>query len=344
MIHFDVIKKLNCYIRTHQRIAFLKRMHYGHAMMIVIPLPALAAGIVAALFYHAKAQGWIYGVTAPFIPLFIVALSAIRYGRHGATTAGMATAVGLLCLWPSTLALTHIAAHIIPVTLFFRSMMLVMVHTHSKRMVWLPLGYAVTLACVYGALLYLALGMTNGALPLVVGQQLPPDAIVVMENAQKDMPQATMNDEQLTEIMVAAGWCADMIMLVFAARLAHYMIGCFGKAQRPSVQFTPYAPSHAVFFLLVMVGWLGLETTGTLAHAARIAGMILFVPYACAGVAMVHDTIRRAYPYRSVWLLMGMYAVCIIIPIVGAAYITMITLVGLYGYARASMVRLLRSQ
>lgn len=308
-------------------------------MMIVIPIPALGAGLLAALLYHAEAQGWIYGITVPFLPILVFALATMRYSHHGAISAGVMASIALLFLWSPMQALAHCTAQIIPAIIFFRSLMMVAIDPERKLLHWTPLGYALTLACMYTALFYLALGMSEHAFPFMLKQSYLSDIPLLIEQIQKEFPEYKFPKETLQEILISSLWCHYVLMLILAAGLAHQIIQCFSASPRPSVHLTPYVPAHPIFILLLLVWFLGAEMTGSLAHAARIAGIILLIPYTCSGIAALHNAIKRFHLPRTNLIFFAVYASCIIIPVIGSTLLATSTLYGLYSYARIALMR-----
>ncbi len=263
-------------------------------MMIVIPIPAIGAGLLAAALVYAVAQGWLFGVTAPMLPLFTLALAGMVYGRPGITVASVAASLALLVLLPVYDALLMAMTQIIPLMLFIRQIMVVTRHASASPFVWTSTGDAMAIIALYGALFYALIIATGSGLYHHVSERmaaqmgevfatLEPEVAVALESAVTQMP----------HVILAMEYWFIAILLVLLTLLAQMVAETLSMGRRPSLRLSDDSPPNLVLGALGLAGILGFTGVEALVHAGHAAGLILLLPYFFSGLGMAHRTIRR---------------------------------------------------
>ncbi len=260
-------------------------------MMIVIPLPALAAGFLSAILYYCLGQGWITGVTAPYLPVMPLILAGTCYGRSGVMTACGLCAALLLILLPLYDALLTTLMQLVPVTIFVRGLMIVSFEPGDPpRLKWTSVGQAMSMLSMYCAMFFaFIIGTDNTAYHNAreamiqsvetVFSQMDPEMAVLMETIVKQIPHILM----VMEIWV---WCIGIYAVTLFAQMVAESLG---MRRRPDIRIQRFTPANLVLGLLAISGMAGFATKPEIMHAGQAAGMMLLFPYFFSGLGYVHD-------------------------------------------------------
>lgn len=313
--------------------AISPNLPYGAFMTLVIPIPAIAGGALAALLYALMARGWIVGITAPLIPLFILSLCGMVYGRAGVQCAAAVMAALVLVLLPFSQALMLIASQIVPVVLAIRMLMTALLvqsahdqENYTAHVHFAPLNAAIMVLTLYGALYYGAMMATDNAMYhqlVAVLQQEGKAGLAQMDPEIKLTAEAFI--DQLPHILIAMEYCLWCGLLLTVMLGAHYVADTFGIQRRPTPRL--YAASPPNILLMLLGGSAALSFVGydPLVHASQAASMILLLPYFFFGIGLLHRYVR-SLRHSGLWF--GVFYVLV------ALTLWPLLLVTLYGLLR----------
>lgn len=275
-------------------------------MTIIIPLPAIIGGLLSGTLYYLVSQQYIVGITAPFLPLFIIALCGMAYGRAGVMVAAAATAPLLLLLLEISDALLILATQIVPTVIMIRALMIALVRHDPPTFIWASLGTGVIATSFYGAIYYIAMIATDNSLyrHVITTMQtqvkagfgeLEPELAVKMEGLVTEVP----------HIIVALefwGWTICMVGLVL---FAQYVLETFRMQRRPMPHLRSYMPPNMLLIALGIAGSASFLSYQPLVHAGQTASIILLLPYFFSGLSVIHAKARATK--HGTALLFGFY-------------------------------------
>jgi hypothetical protein len=281
-------------------------------MTIIIPLPSILAGLLAGALYTALHHGWIVGVTAPFLPIFVLALSGMRYGRAGISVACLATLPTILMTLPFNDAAFIIVGQLMPMTLFIRTLMVAVWIREPPILLWSSIGIAVAALSAYGAALFAMLVVMNDGLysHLTASMQtaitasfttMEPEMAAMMEGLVKKIP----------HILLAIDFWIWSVMLYVVVMLANGLVHSMGYGRRPPLRLTLHSPPNWILGALVVALLLSVIAPAPLMQGAQAACVILLLPYFFSGLSYAHMRLR-SLPRSNAWMV-GFYLLFIVL-------------------------------
>jgi hypothetical protein len=271
-------------------------------MTIIIPLPAILAGIVAGFLYHALSEGWIIGVTAPFLPLFVLAMAGMTFGRSGMTVATMVAIPLILLSLPFYEALLTITTQLIPLALFVRSLMVAVLNPDPPSLTWAPVGNAVAILCLYGALLYAFIIGTQSGLYSYISETMLADIKKGFTTLDPNMAAALEGMvSKIPHLLLAIEFWIWSLMMFGIVVLAHMVADTMGYSRRPSLKLAAHTPPDMVLAIFGLACVLGAIGTESLMHAGQAASIILLIPYFFSGLGCINARLRQL-PNPTLWI------------------------------------------
>lgn len=272
-------------------------------MMIVIPIPALAAGVLASVLYYALLNQVIVGLTAPFLPLFCLALAGMAYGRAGITVASLSCIPLMLIFLDGYQALLLITTQIIPVTIFIRQSMVATVDTDAGEIRWLSATDAMTMVSVYVAVFYATIIGTDSGLYRQIKEDMKQNiqqGLGSIDNADVAAQVETLINE-LPHAMMAMEYWFLAITLLLLGLAAQWGLETFGRSRRPRLHLASSPPPDFVLAGLAVAGALNFTQMPPLIKAGQAAGIVLLFPYFLTGLGSIHHWLRQ-YQNTPLWL------------------------------------------
>ena len=263
-------------------------------MTIIIPIHAVMTGLLAGALFSMSVLGVITGITAPLIPVFLLVLMGMIYGRAGIHTAALAALPSLFFTAPLPEALLIVATYIIPSVLMVRTLMMaLLINKKPPVMIWSSLGSAILAASLYGAFYYGAMIATDNALYQQVIQQMQTQFNMADIELEPDMVHIarTMIDTY-PHIILAMEYWVMMMGITAALFFAHFVADTLGMQRRPELQLKPFAPPLLLPFVIAIGSACSLLPYSTFAAAAQTATLIALLPYFFSGLASIHATLR----------------------------------------------------
>jgi hypothetical protein len=263
-------------------------------MTIIIPIYAALAGFLAGCTFSMLANEVIVGVTAPFIPLFMLAGAGMVYGRAGIHVAAVAALPPLFLFSPLHEALLLTATHIIPCVLMIRTLMMaLLVGSTPPMMIWSSLGAAILAASLYGALFYAAMIGSDNAMYQQLVMKMQEEFNSVSASLEPDMSQ--MGKTILStypHVIFAFEYWVLILGMTLVTVFAQMVAVTFGMQRRPELVLKPFAPP------LLLPAIIAVAIVGACLPYARIAAashtiiIIAMLPYFFSGLAVIHAKLR----------------------------------------------------
>lgn len=272
-------------------------------MTIIIPIPAILGGMLASILYYMVSHGWLVGMTAPFLPLFVIALSGMIYGRAGATVSALATIPFLLMLLSVSEALLIIATQIVPLVLCIRALMMALVRPDPPALVWAPLGAGILAMAFYSAFYHVMMIATDNALYRYVVERMRDEATQHFSELEPEI--AVMVKKFLTEmphLIIASEFWLWGITVVGVILLAQFVAETFGMQRRPTPVLTPHSPPDYVLALVGLSAATSFLDYQPLVHGGQAASLILLLPYFFSGLSVIHTKLR-SFKNGGAWLM-----------------------------------------
>ncbi len=265
-------------------------------MTIVIPVHAIMAGLLAGGLFGMVTLGIITGVTAPLIPVFLLVLAGMMYGRAGIHTAAVSALPSLFLTAPLPEALLVCATHIIPCVLMVRTLMMALVLDKDPPIIlWSSLGSAVLAASLYGALYYTAMIATDNAMHQQVVAQMQAQfdtAMIELEPEMAKMAETILN--QYAHVILALEYWVVIMGITAALFFAHFVAETYGLQRRPELQLKPFAPPALLPMLIAVGSACSFLPYASVAAAAQTATIIMLLPYFFSGLASIHARLRAS--------------------------------------------------
>lgn len=280
-------------------------------MTIIIPIIAILCGMAASILYVLVTNGWIYGVTAPFLPLFLIAGAGMVYGRAGVSVASAVTAFLLLFLIDFQHALLITVTQLVPITLCIRALMMAVIRPHASEpshglIMWAPLSAGVLAMACYAAFYLMVLIATDNSLYHTLTRAITLQA--QQFNALEPAEMAAQAQHIITSyphMVLALEFWAWSAMCIAVILLAHYVVDSFGLAKRPQPSLGVHSPPTLLLGAIAGCAALTLVDIPAIMHGAQAAVLVLLLPYFIFGLGYIHRTLRRL-KHGQMWLV-GFY-------------------------------------
>ena len=257
----------------------------------------LAAGALSAALYLSLSHlGLMAMVLAYFssLPLLVIGLG------HGASTATLAVAVGLLLVGAVDgmfAASAYMLVNGLPSGLIARQALLS--RATGEAVEWYPLGHVLVwlsaLACAYVVVAFTIFidseGGLIGEIEAILRMAL---GVIVEDSGGAEATAFIAGSARTLPVIVAASWS---IMVVVNAVLAQGLLARLGRNRRPSPTFRDIALPRALVFPLAAAVVLALFP-GTAGFLGTTLAAILAIPYFFLGLAVIH-TISQGWPLRG---------------------------------------------
>jgi hypothetical protein len=296
-------------------------------MTIIIPLPSIIAGLLAGLLYVALHHGWIVGITAPFLPVFVLALSGMRYGRAGISVACFSAIPIIISTLPFYDAAFILLVQLMPLALFIRTLMMAIWIAQPPIAIWTPVGLAMGVLATYGAgVFFLLITVGDGLYAHIITTMqatiaesfttLEPEMAAMMETLMKGIP----------HLLVAIDFCIWTVMMFVVVALANTALHSMGQGRRPHVRLMLHNPPNWVLAGLAIAFVLSVIAPTGMQQGAQAASIILLLPYFFSGLSYVHTRLHEL-PRSAVWMA-GFYLLFIVLSLWPVVFVT------LYGMVR----------
>jgi hypothetical protein len=262
-------------------------------MTIIIPLPAILSGMVSGFLYFALYQVWIVGVTAPFLPVFLLGITGMMFGRAGITVATAVAGLSVLLLLPFYDAVLIISTRLIPFAIFIRCLMSARLRANPPSFQWTPLGHAITAMSLYSAGFHVLIVGTNSVLYQYVSgtmlanvkrsfSSIDPTMAVTLEGMMNLIP----------HLLLALDFWIWSLTALAVTIFANFVVRSLGYGQRAKLPMVSYYPPNILLALLGGAAVLGAVTGEHLMMAGQAASILLLIPYFFLGLSEIHTRLR----------------------------------------------------
>ncbi len=303
-------------------------------LKIVIPIYALAGGAASALLHTLLYYKLIYGVTAIFLPHFGLAFAGLSYGRSG-LNAAMAVAIpALLLLLPWQDAIIIIVTQIIPLNLFIRCLMMAAFRANpalnNVQLIWSPPCYAVSYVCLYGAIFYAMVIITQGALY----ENMSAPMVKIIQISADELQLKTL--VKYVHLLVGLDFCLNLLNIMLVIFLLHGYLRRFNAIRRPVLRFaSPSTPPDIMLVIGLAAALIAIIGEGKIAQAGECALLILLTPYLYSGLSHIHFTLQFTRD-KKIWFTLFYIALLLF----NATALLMIAVYGLATHASRFSLRL----
>ncbi len=275
-------------------------------MTIIIPVPSLLAGFIAGLLYYLLHNGLIYGVTAPFLPVFFLALSGMSYGRAGMTASLIPAIPVVLAMLPLHDALLVIGGQLIPLAVFIRVVMTASWTADPPALHWSSPSLAISALSLYGAAFYgCMIGSDSGLYHSVSTEMLgdirrgfsslDPTVAASMETLIQHIP----------HLLLALDFWAWSLIVFVVAGFANGVAWSLGHGKRAHLRLRAHTPPNGMLAALGLSALLGAAGSVSLMRAGQAASIILLIPYFFSGLGYIHTKLR-GFQNAKAWMV-GFY-------------------------------------
>jgi hypothetical protein len=275
-------------------------------MTIILPIPSFIAGLIAGLLYMALHHGLIVGVTAPFLPVFVIALSGMSFGRAGILLTILTTIPIILTALPLYDAILIIGGQLLPLFLLIRHLQTVIWTLDPPTLRWSSPATAVAATALYGAGFYGTMIGSGSGLYGYVSAALLGDIRKGFPSLDPQMA-VTMEGliQQIPHLLLAVDFWVWVLMTYGVVALANGVAHTLGYGRRPHMRLPMHTPPNYVLGVLGAAALLGGLSANALTHAGQAASVILLIPYFFSGLGYANARLR-ALPNSSAWMI-GFY-------------------------------------
>ena len=275
-------------------------------MTIIIPIPSLIAGMIAGALYYLLHMGFIVGVTAPFLPVFVLGLSGMSYGRAGIVASVLVTIPLVLALLPFYDALLVIGGQLIPLTVFIRQLMTASWTMDPPGLMWSSPAMAISALALYGSAFYAVMIGSDGSFYHSVSTEMLLDIRRGFSSLEPQMA-ASMETliQHIPHLLLALDFWVWSLIIYVVVGFANNVAWALGYGKRAHIRLRMHTPPNGTLAALAVAALLGAAGSASLMRAGQAASIILLVPYFFSGLGYIHTRLR-ALQNGQAWMV-GFY-------------------------------------
>lgn len=268
--------------------------------ILILPRPAVAAGVVAACLLALIHHGIVTGLlVVPILPIAAMAWAGFRHGISGLSTATLtALALGSLLLGPFDMVLV-LALQLFPAWLFLREFFKLQVYPGGLAH-WAPPGAAFLAVSLYASVFLLLISLLSPTEFDRILATLAQSWETAMRQLDPKTAATLGGDAAMAHLAMAFGvWVAGG-MFYAAACLGNLVVLGFQRSLRPSLALQPFTPPLWLFGMFVAAGVVSLLEAGRWSVIAQMLSLILLLPYFISGLSQLHSALRR-WQHGVIW-------------------------------------------
>jgi hypothetical protein len=267
-------------------------------LAIIIPVPAILAGLVSGLLYILVYRGIFYGVTAPLLPLMGLAYAGLAYGRAGLTTALLFIIPLVSTLLPLPLGLLLIFLQIIPLNLCIRLLMTARLSMSPPFFSWVSPVSAVSYMCMYLALFTMMIVTSDGAFYHSIINTI--EQMIVID-IDMSLPQELDKRVMLFNALLLMSVC----LVIFAIFVMHALMRTVSNVRRAHIEFASWEHPPRIALILTLLFIAALVITQRSPFTAGIFSgcMMVLCAYVYAGLAAIHALVHQLTAAKKKYIL-----------------------------------------